>query len=37
VITRPVVDYLLSGLDAGMHIPDSADPRLGTIRVMAAH
>ncbi|SHF30999.1 aminotransferase class I/II-fold pyridoxal phosphate-dependent enzyme [Streptoalloteichus hindustanus] len=35
VITRPVVEYLRSGLDAGMYVPDSADPELHTIRVVA--
>jgi arginine/lysine/ornithine decarboxylase len=35
VITQPVVDYLRSGLAAGMYIPDSADPNLDTIRVIA--
>ncbi|WP_027930545.1 aminotransferase class I/II-fold pyridoxal phosphate-dependent enzyme [Amycolatopsis thermoflava] len=34
VITRPVVDYLLSGLDAGMYLPDPADPQLKTFRVV---
>ena len=34
-ITEPVVDYLLSGRDAGMTLPDPADPSLETIRVMA--
>jgi arginine decarboxylase len=33
-INREVVDYLLSGLDAGMTLPDPADPGLQTIRVM---
>lgn len=36
VITRPVIDYLLSGLHAGMHLPDPADPELATIRVVTA-
>ncbi|WP_429727764.1 hypothetical protein [Amycolatopsis thermalba] len=34
VITRAVVDYLLSGLDAGMYLPDPADPQLKTFRVV---
>lgn len=34
VITRPVLDYLRSGLAAGMYIPDPADPTLDTIRVV---
>jgi arginine decarboxylase len=33
-ITQDVVDYLQSGLDAGMVLPDPADPNLKTIRVM---
>ena len=35
-INREVVDYLLSGLEAGMVLPDPADPTLETIRVTAA-
>jgi arginine/lysine/ornithine decarboxylase len=35
VITQPVVEYLRSGLDAGMYIPDAADKELRTIRVVA--
>jgi arginine decarboxylase len=35
VITRPVVDYLRSGRAAGMYFPDSADPEVKTIRVVA--
>jgi arginine decarboxylase len=35
VITRPVVEYLRSGLAAGMYIPDAADKKLDTIRVVA--
>jgi arginine decarboxylase len=35
VITKPVLDYLRSGLAAGMHIPDPADPDLNTVRVVA--
>jgi arginine decarboxylase len=31
---QEVIDYLLSGLDAGMTLPDPADPSLKTIRVM---
>jgi arginine/lysine/ornithine decarboxylase len=34
-INRAVVDYLLSGLKAGMVLPDPADQSLGTIRVAA--
>jgi arginine/lysine/ornithine decarboxylase len=33
-INQAVVDYLLSGLKAGMTLPDPADPSLKTIRVM---
>jgi arginine decarboxylase len=33
-INQEVVDYLLSGLDAGMTLPDPADASLKTIRVM---
>jgi arginine/lysine/ornithine decarboxylase len=33
-ITQPVVEYLLTGLQAGMTLPDPADPSLNTIRVM---
>jgi arginine decarboxylase len=33
-ITQPVIDYLLTGLQAGMSLPDPADPSLKTIRVM---
>ena len=32
-ITQQVIDYLMSGLSAGMVLPDPADPSLGTIRV----
>jgi hypothetical protein len=31
-ITDELLDYLCSGLAAGMHPPDPADPSLGTIR-----
>jgi arginine decarboxylase len=33
-INQEVLDYLLSGLDAGMTLPDPAAPSLKTIRVM---
>jgi arginine decarboxylase len=36
VINRPVIDYLLSGVHAGMHLPDPEDPELATVRVVAA-
>jgi arginine/lysine/ornithine decarboxylase len=35
VISREVVDYLRSGLAAGMEIPDPADSKLESIRVVA--
>jgi arginine/lysine/ornithine decarboxylase len=34
-ITRPVLDYLTSGVQAGMVIPDASDPELHQIRVLA--
>ncbi|MEU3270895.1 ornithine decarboxylase [Saccharomonospora sp. NPDC006951] len=34
VITRPVLDYLATGLAAGMFVYDSADPGLRTVRVV---
>ncbi|MBN9629256.1 MAG: hypothetical protein J0I18_01370, partial [Actinobacteria bacterium] len=34
VIVSEVVDYLRSGLAAGMVIPDAADPSLATVRVV---
>ncbi len=33
-INEHVINYLLTGLQAGMVLPDPADPRLNTIRVM---
>jgi len=33
-INQAVIDYLRSGLEAGMTLPDPADPALETIRVM---
>jgi arginine/lysine/ornithine decarboxylase len=35
VLTQPVLDYLRSGLAAGMEIPDPADSTLDTVRVVA--
>ncbi|CAM5336544.1 Ornithine decarboxylase OS=Streptomyces fumanus OX=67302 GN=ldcC PE=3 SV=1 [Streptomyces fumanus] len=35
VITREVVDYLTSGVAAGMLVPDAADPTAETLRVVA--
>ncbi|NED57126.1 ornithine decarboxylase, partial [Micromonospora aurantiaca] len=32
-LTRPVLDYLRSGVSAGMVVPDAADSSLDTIRV----
>jgi arginine decarboxylase len=33
-LTRQVLDYLRSGIQAGMVIPDAADTALGSVRVM---
>ncbi|GAA4593207.1 ornithine decarboxylase [Planotetraspora phitsanulokensis] len=33
-ITAPVLRYLITGLAAGMHIPDASDPTLKTLRVV---
>jgi arginine/lysine/ornithine decarboxylase len=35
VITQEVLDYLASGVKAGMLIPDAADPEISSIRVVA--
>jgi arginine decarboxylase len=35
VLTQPVLDYLRSGLAAGMEIPDPADSTMDTVRVVA--
>jgi arginine/lysine/ornithine decarboxylase len=35
-ITTAALDYLTSGVEAGMLIPDAADPSLKTVRVVAA-
>ncbi len=35
VLTKAVVDYLRTGLASGMKIPDAADPKLQTIKVMS--
>jgi arginine/lysine/ornithine decarboxylase len=35
VITREVLDYLRSGLGAGMQIPDPVDSELKSVRVVA--
>jgi arginine decarboxylase len=36
-ITAGLLDYLCSGVSAGMQLPDAADPTLGTIRVVSRH
>ncbi|MFI0480337.1 aminotransferase class I/II-fold pyridoxal phosphate-dependent enzyme [Actinomadura sp. 9N215] len=36
-ITAPVMDYLRSGVDAGMVIPDAADSSAKTVRVLIEH
>jgi arginine decarboxylase len=33
-ITSELLDYLRTGLAAGMQLPDPADPGLGTLRVV---
>jgi arginine/lysine/ornithine decarboxylase len=33
-LAEPVIDYLRTGVQAGMVIPDATDPHLGSIRVM---
>lgn len=33
-LTEAVVDYLRSGVEAGMLVPDAADPQLRTVRVV---
>jgi arginine/lysine/ornithine decarboxylase len=34
LITRPILDHLRCGVQAGMVIPDAADASLDTLRVM---
>ncbi|MEU1664777.1 ornithine decarboxylase [Streptomyces sparsogenes] len=34
-ISREVADYLRSGVEAGMYVPETADPSLRTLRVVA--
>jgi arginine/lysine/ornithine decarboxylase len=34
-VSREIVDYLTTGVRAGMFLPDPADPTLGTLRVVA--
>jgi lysine decarboxylase len=36
-ITVELLDYLRSGVSAGMQLPDAADPALDTIRVVSRH
>ncbi|GAA3624422.1 hypothetical protein GCM10022267_08170 [Lentzea roselyniae] len=36
VITDDVLDYVRSGLAAGMQLPDPADPELKTVRVVSS-
>jgi arginine decarboxylase len=33
-LTEPVLRYLVTGLAAGMNLPDASDPHLETIRVV---
>ncbi|MFI9825680.1 aminotransferase class I/II-fold pyridoxal phosphate-dependent enzyme [Streptomyces sp. NPDC052013] len=33
-LTEPVLRYLRTGMDAGMHLPDPTDPELNTVRVV---
>ncbi len=33
-ISQTILDYLLSGLEAGLYLPDPADPKLQTVRVV---
>ncbi|MET7488497.1 ornithine decarboxylase [Streptomyces sp. NPDC005538] len=35
-LTEPVLRYLTTGVEAGMHLPDAADSRLKTVRVVAS-
>ncbi|MEH0631781.1 amino acid decarboxylase [Streptomyces stelliscabiei] len=34
-INRAVVEYLASGVEHGMYVPDPSDPQLRTLRVVA--
>lgn len=36
-LTKPVLDYLTTGVRAGMFLPDAADRNLDTVRVVAEH
>ncbi|MGA5508104.1 hypothetical protein [Streptomyces umbrinus] len=33
-LTEPVLNYLVTGVKAGMFLPDAADQRLKTVRVV---
>jgi len=33
-LTEPVLTYLVTGVEAGMFLPDAADQRLNTVRVV---
>jgi len=35
LLSTAVLDYLRSGLAAGMRLPDATDPTLSTVRVVA--
>jgi arginine decarboxylase len=34
LLKEPVLDYLRTGVEAGMNLPDAADPTLSTVRVL---
>ncbi len=34
-LTEPVLKYLVTGVEAGMFLPDPADQRLKSVRVVA--
>ncbi|MBP0450574.1 arginine 2-monooxygenase [Kitasatospora sp. RG8] len=36
-LNADVIDYLRTGVDAGMLLPDSADPALTTLRVVVEY
>ncbi|WUR86750.1 hypothetical protein OG967_47205 [Streptomyces phaeochromogenes] len=33
-LTEPVLNYLVTGVEAGMYLPDAADGQLKTVRVV---
>jgi arginine decarboxylase len=37
VITQTAIDYLRSGVGAGMHLPDATSPSLDVVRVVPQH